>query len=130
MPIQRVLQVVFAVVAAVLAAMFMLLEQMQRVQGDSEPGPEDTGVARSRSEPGQGLFPLMAIRDSQGAGIRPQDQPRLFRAFEQVGAVKPREGTGLGLYVSGKLAALIGARVEFASEFGKGSRFTVLIPRA
>jgi len=65
-----------------------------------------------------------------GVGIRPQDQPRLFRAFEQVGAVKPREGTGLGLYVSGKLAALIGARVEFASEFGKGSRFTVLIPRA
>ena len=65
-----------------------------------------------------------------GAAIRPQDQPRLFRAFERVGVVKPLEGTGLGLYLSGRLAALIGARVEFASEFGKGSRFTVLIPRA
>jgi len=64
-----------------------------------------------------------------GIGIQPQDQPKLFRAFEQVGAAKPREGTGLGLYVSGRLAALIGARVEFSSEFGKGSRFTVLIPR-
>ncbi len=65
-----------------------------------------------------------------GVGIQPQDQSRLFRAFEQVGAARAREGTGLGLYVSGRLAALIGARLEFASEFGKGSRFTVLIPRA
>jgi signal transduction histidine kinase len=47
-----------------------------------------------------------------------------------VGAVKPREGAGLGLYVSGRLAALIGARVEVTSEIGKGSRFAMLIPRA
>jgi len=65
-----------------------------------------------------------------GPGIRPEDQPRLFRAFEQLGTARPREGTGLGLFVSGRLAALIGARIEFASELGKGSRFTVLIPKA
>jgi signal transduction histidine kinase len=74
----------------------------------------------------------MAIIDvvDTGAGIRPEDQPQLFRAFEQLGAVGAREGTGLGLYVSGKLASLIGARIEFASVLGKGSRFTVVIPRA
>jgi protein-histidine pros-kinase len=65
-----------------------------------------------------------------GPGIRPEDQTRLFRAFEQLGTARPREGTGLGLFVSGRLAALIGARIEFASELGKGSRFTVLIPKA
>ena len=65
-----------------------------------------------------------------GPGIRPEDQQRLFRAFEQIGAARSKEGTGLGLYVSGKLASLIGARIEFSSEFGKGSRFTVLIPKA
>jgi len=65
-----------------------------------------------------------------GPGIRPEDQARLFRAFEQLGPSRPREGTGLGLFVSGRLASLIGARIEFTSELGKGSRFTVLIPKA
>ncbi len=66
-----------------------------------------------------------------GIGVRPEDQPKLFRAFEQLrpGMVL-QEGTGLGLYVSGRLAALIGGRIEFESEYGKGSRFTVLVPKA
>ena len=66
-----------------------------------------------------------------GIGVRTEDQPQLFLAFEQLRSGKSlREGTGLGLYVSAKLAALIGGRIEFESEFGKGSRFTVLLPKA
>jgi signal transduction histidine kinase len=66
-----------------------------------------------------------------GIGVRTEDQARLFQAFEQVrpGMVL-REGTGLGLYLSGRLAELIGGRIEFESEYGRGSRFTVLVPRA
>ena len=66
-----------------------------------------------------------------GMGVRPEDRPRLFRAFEQLSSSRTKtEGTGLGLYVSGRLAALIGGRISFESEFGKGSRFTVLVPKA
>ena len=65
-----------------------------------------------------------------GIGVRAEDQPHLFRAFEQLRSGKSqREGTGLGLYVCGKLAEMIGARIEFESEYGKGSRFTVLLPK-
>jgi signal transduction histidine kinase len=75
----------------------------------------------------------MAVVDvvDTGAGVRPEEQPRLFSAFEQLGSTKSRtDGTGLGLYVSGKLAALLGGRIDFKSEYGRGSRFTLLVPKA
>ena len=81
-----------------------------------------------RASDGHSLVAIDVV--DTGAGIPPEDQPRLFRAFEQLGAARSKEGTGLGLYVSGRLASLIGARIEFSSELGKGSRFTVLIPKA
>ena len=66
-----------------------------------------------------------------GAGVRPEEQPRLFKAFEQLSSGKSKtEGTGLGLYVSGRLAPLLGGRIDFESVYGKGSRFTLLVPKA
>jgi PAS domain S-box-containing protein len=60
-----------------------------------------------------------------GIGIRAEDQTHLFQAFEQVTAGGQRhEGTGLGLHLSQKLAILLGGRLDFISEFGKGSTFT------
>ena len=38
-------------------------------------------------------------------------------------------GTGLGLPLSRKLAALLGGTVELDSEVGKGSRFSLLVPQ-
>jgi protein-histidine pros-kinase len=65
-----------------------------------------------------------------GVGIAEDDQERLFRAFEQVGAAKARqfEGTGLGLYISQKLAEILGGRILMQSELGAGSTFTVALP--
>jgi signal transduction histidine kinase len=66
-----------------------------------------------------------------GLGVRQEDQEKLFEAFRQLrpgGALQ--EGTGLGLYLSGRLVKLIGGQIEFESEYGKGSRFTVVIPKA
>jgi PAS domain S-box-containing protein len=70
----------------------------------------------------------ISITDT-GIGIRPENQARLFQAFEQVDTAPRFEGTGLGLYLSQKLARLIGGQIEFESEFGKGSRFTLVLPR-
>jgi len=59
-----------------------------------------------------------------GIGIRPEDKDRLFQAFSQVGSTgSRREGTGLGLHVSQKLAELLGGTITFESEYGKGTRF-------
>ena len=59
-----------------------------------------------------------------GIGIRPEDKDRLFQAFSQVGSTgSRREGTGLGLHLSQKLAELLGGTITFESEYGKGTRF-------
>ncbi|HUR41264.1 MAG TPA: MHYT domain-containing protein [Verrucomicrobiae bacterium] len=60
-----------------------------------------------------------------GIGIRPEDQEKLFRAFTQMDT--HREGTGLGLHLSRRLARLIGGALELSSEFGRGSRFSLTL---
>jgi len=64
-----------------------------------------------------------------GIGIRPEDREKLFQAFQQVDIDHRGEGTGLGLYLSQKLAVLIKGRIELESEYGKGSTFRLLIPK-
>jgi protein-histidine pros-kinase len=62
-----------------------------------------------------------------GVGIRPEDQDKMFQAFAHVDGSnrQRREGTGLGLHLSQKLAELLGSRITFRSEYGAGSVFTV-----
>jgi protein-histidine pros-kinase len=71
-------------------------------------------------------FVDLCVTDT-GVGIKPEDQPKLFRAFEQVDPSDTRrfEGAGLGLYLSQKLAVLLHGKITFTSEFGKGSTFNL-----
>jgi PAS domain S-box-containing protein len=64
-----------------------------------------------------------------GVGIRAEDQSKLFTAFERLAVAGGRrqEGTGLGLHLSAKLASLLGGRIEFATEPGHGSTFTLVL---
>ena len=73
----------------------------------------------------------IAVRDT-GPGISTVDQKRLFQSFAQVesGSKRRVEGTGLGLYVSRKLAELQGGAITLQSEPGQGSCFTLQLPRA
>jgi protein-histidine pros-kinase len=66
-----------------------------------------------------------------GIGIRPEDQARLFEAFSQIdaSAAGRHEGTGLGLHLSQKLAALLRGHISFRSTYGQGSTFTVTLPQ-
>jgi protein-histidine pros-kinase len=78
-----------------------------------------------------GRWVRFSITDT-GVGIAEEDQERLFRAFEQVGEAKTRkfEGTGLGLYISQKLAEILGGQILMDSTQGTGSTFTVSLPAA
>lgn len=64
-----------------------------------------------------------------GRGIHPRDQKRLFEPFERVGPTDG--GAGLGLFISRNIAESHGGTIECTSEGpGKGSTFTVTLPRA
>ena len=65
-----------------------------------------------------------------GIGIRAEDQADLFEAFTQARSAdaRVREGTGLGLHLSLRLAELLGGSISCTSEYGHGSLFTLQIP--
>jgi PAS domain S-box-containing protein len=60
-----------------------------------------------------------------GIGVAPEDQSRLFNAFEQADNSTSRRygGTGLGLAINRKLARLMGGDAGIASHLSAGSRF-------
>lgn len=65
-----------------------------------------------------------------GIGISKADQEQIFDKFFRSEDFRTRKnsGTGLGLYVTMKLARLIHAEIDMQSELNKGSTFTVSIP--
>jgi len=71
-----------------------------------------------------GLEVRFEVRDT-GVGIAPEDQARLFQAFEQADRSTTRRhgGTGLGLALTRHLAALMGGSVGMSSRPGEGSTF-------
>lgn len=76
--------------------------------------------------------PDVAIEISDtGIGIPPEDVPHLFQKFYRVDNSDTREigGTGLGLYISRRLVEANNGHIGVTSTFGKGSTFTVKLPR-
>jgi PAS domain S-box-containing protein len=65
-----------------------------------------------------------------GIGISKGDQEKVFDKFFRSEDYRTRanSGTGLGLYVTMKLARLIHAEIDLDSEINKGSTFLIYIP--
>jgi len=68
--------------------------------------------------------------EDTGIGIKEDDLPKLFQAFEQLDKVKNRSvvGTGLGLTICKSLVEMMGGDIIAESEYGRGTSFTVTLP--
>ena len=66
-----------------------------------------------------------------GIGIRKDDLEHLFERFHRVQNAGGRsfEGTGIGLALVRELVTLHGGAIKVESEFGRGTVFTVIVPR-
>ncbi|HEV2009453.1 MAG TPA: GAF domain-containing protein [Candidatus Limnocylindria bacterium] len=88
----------------------------------------DGGTIGVRAGRGDGEVQV-AVRDT-GIGIAPEDQPKVFDEFQQVGkpSDRSREGTGLGLTLAKRFIELHGGRMWVESAPGRGSTFSFAIP--
>ncbi len=67
----------------------------------------------------------------KGIGISLQDQKKMFRTdthFSTRGTSN-EQGTGLGLIIANEFISLNGGKLEMKSQLGKGSIFTISIPK-
>ena len=89
--------------------------------------PEDGAVAITAARLASAIE--ISVTDT-GIGISESDQAHLFQEFHQVdqGPGRRQQGTGLGLALTRRFAALHGGEVTVHSEVGKGSVFTLRLP--
>jgi signal transduction histidine kinase len=70
---------------------------------------------------------LVTVRDT-GVGVAPEDQERIFEAFQRGDRRVSTEGTGLGLTLSKRFVELHGGRIWVESTVDVGSTFGFAIP--
>jgi signal transduction histidine kinase len=64
-----------------------------------------------------------------GVGIEPDQIPLLFQPFSMLDLEPTTKGAGLGLYIAKSIVELHGGSIAVQSEAGRGSSFTVTLPR-
>lgn len=91
------------------------------------PANGNIGVSLSRDESG-----IECKISDTGIGISSQDQPRIFERFYKADKSRDRSlgGNGLGLSIVKKIIDLHGGKISLTSEIGKGTEFTVWLPKA
>jgi two-component system, sensor histidine kinase len=87
------------------------------------------GAVELRCVPGAQSVQI-AVVDS-GLGIAADQLEHIFEEFYQIGVASntTREGYGLGLSIVRRLVALLGLKITVASEVGRGTTFTLELPR-
>ncbi|MBX9696314.1 MAG: HAMP domain-containing histidine kinase, partial [Cyanobacteria bacterium] len=74
-------------------------------------------------------FARIVVSDN-GRGIPDEEQSKVFARFDQVVEGDRKIGSGLGLFISRKLAEAQGGALEFSSQVGVGSKFWLSLPLA
>ncbi|HEY8401627.1 MAG TPA: ATP-binding protein [Cytophagaceae bacterium] len=69
---------------------------------------------------------ILSIKDN-GLGINMQNKDKLFTMFKRMH--DHVEGSGIGLYIVKRTVEKYGGEIEVESEVGKGSTFTIILPK-
>jgi hypothetical protein len=86
-------------------------------------GPAGSTI-RVSTEPRAGMVAIIVA--DQGQGIAAENRELVFAKFERLGAREP--GSGLGLYISRRLARAMNGEIAIESGTGEGARFVFTLP--
>ena len=94
-------------------------------------GKIDVSVACLPADAGDESAQVALVVADTGIGMSPAEMEDIFSAFRQSDLTLARrfEGLGLGLAYVREMTARLGGTVTVESEVGRGSRFTVTLPR-
>lgn len=91
----------------------------------ADSGPDEHGIE----------FFSFSVIDT-GVGIAEHDHEAIFEKFRQINSTQDGDaltreysGTGLGLSIVRELCRLLGGEIHLASQLGRGSTFTVMLPK-
>lgn len=72
---------------------------------------------------------IFSVKDT-GIGISKSEQDKIFTKFYRIEDYRTREtsGTGLGLYITSKLADKLGTDIKLTSRLNHGSTFSISLP--
>ena len=75
---------------------------------------------------------IVVVVTDTGVGISDRHRDKIFQEFYQVDQtlVRRQGGTGLGLAIARRLARLMGGDITVESVVSRGSRFSIILPRA
>lgn len=87
-------------------------------------GPPESAVRISLENRGERVAAIVA---DEGRGLDEEERERVFEKFERLGR-SGDGGSGLGLYISRRLARAMGGDLKVESEAGEGARFVLTLP--
>jgi signal transduction histidine kinase len=87
-------------------------------------------IAARQQQGGSRDWVTISVSDT-GIGMTTEQMGKLFQEFSQADASTTRKygGTGLGLVISRRFCQMMGGDITVASEPGRGSTFTIRLPR-
>jgi signal transduction histidine kinase len=93
--------------------------------------PKGLIVIEARTSDLDGASTVEVSVTDTGIGIREEELSRIFEEFRQADSSYTREygGSGLGLTIAKRFAEMLEGVIRVESEFQRGSRFTLILPR-
>ena len=88
----------------------------------------EKGHIELRCEYDKGVRQIRLVVEDTGVGINPEDRDRIFGRFEKA-SDNFKEGIGLGLAISQRLASSIGGEITLDATYTDGCRFILSIPK-